>query len=63
MAGVLLSLGKVDVVVYMILTEAVIPGAAGAVAKLKIGIIRISPAADGALVVVKLLGLLPADTL
>ena len=47
----------------VVLTEAVIPGAAGAVAKLKVWIVPVSPAADGAFVVIELLLLLAADAL
>lgn len=50
-------------IVYMLLAEAVIPGAAGAVAKLKVWIVPVSPAADGAFVVIELLLLLAADAL
>ena len=52
------------VVEDMVLAEAVVSGAAGAVAEFQVGDIRVGPAADGALVSVALLGLLlllPAD--
>ena len=44
------SLGEVNVVVYVILAEAVISGALRAVAELKIGIVGVCAAAHGALV-------------
>ena len=42
------SLGEVNVVVYVILAEAVISGALRAVAELKIGIVGVCAAAHGA---------------
>jgi len=47
-------------IVYMLRAEAVVPGAAGAVTKLQLREVLIRPAADGTLVVIQLMGLLPA---
>ena len=58
----LILLGKMDVAVYMLAAEAVVPHAAGAVPELKLGIVDIRPAADGALVRIKLSRLLLSDT-
>ena len=52
------SLGEVNVVVYVILAEAVISGALRAVAELKIGIVGVCAAAHGALMGVELVALL-----
>ena len=48
-----LFLCKMHVVEDVILAEAVIPGALAAIAELEVGVVRIRPAADGALVVVR----------
>ena len=55
------SLGKMDVIVDVILAEAVVSRAARAVTELQLRIIRIRAAADRALVVIELLRLLVAD--
>ena len=59
----LLLLRKMDVIVDMVLTEAVVALAAGAVTKLQLGEIRVRPAADRALMIIQLLLLLAADPL
>ena len=48
------SLRKVNVIVYMVLAETVIPGAAGAITELKLRIRDVCPAADGAFVLIRL---------
>ena len=50
-----------NMAVDMLLAEAVVAGAFGAVTKLQIGILRIRFPADGALVAIEVGGLLPAD--
>ena len=50
-----------DVVVDMVLAEAVVARAARAVAELQIGVLGVCPSADGALVVIELVALLTAD--
>ena len=60
-SGILL--GKMDVIVYVLLTEAVVAGAAGAVAKFQLRMVRIGAAADRALVLIEIGLLLPADAL
>ena len=50
-----------DVIVDVVAAEAVIARAARAVAKLQLGVVRIRPAADGALVGIKLISLLAPD--
>ena len=46
------SLGEVDVVVYVVLAEAVVALALGAVSELQLRVRNVCPAADGALVAV-----------
>ena len=50
-----------NVIIDVVDAEAVIPRTAGTVAEFEIGILGIRPSADGALVVIELLPLLPAD--
>ena len=59
----LLLLRKMDVIVDMVLTEAVVALAAGTVPELQFGMIRVRPAADRALVIIQPLLLLAADPL
>ena len=57
------SLREMNMVIDMVLAEAVVALAAGAVPELQFGMIRVRPAADRALVIIQLLLLLAADPL